>query len=175
MTKTVHAIDLTGLEYHHEPSDVEFLKRLVGLLPENPVVVNIGARFGTSTLAMLEARKDVFVFSVDINPCPEEREHLEASSIDANRCVRVLGQSQEAGVHWPHQVDMVFVDGAHHREAVIGDIEVWLPRIKQGGIIAFDDYGKKICAAVKPAVDDSMGEYAVIDQVGDMIAFWVNQ
>jgi len=170
----LRAIDLTGVVFHHEPEDVDTLKRLAGMLPADPVAVNIGASFGTSALALLEARGDIFVFSVDIKPCEEETKHLAQSGVDPNRCVRVLGRSQEAGRHWPRRVDMVFVDGSHARQDVIADLEAWLPRIKHGGIMALDDYEKGCTPAVQPVVDEYlMGKYELILHVGDIVAFRV--
>jgi hypothetical protein len=35
---------------------------------------------------------------------------------------------------------MVHIDGDHSYEGVAGDIEVWSPRVFQGGILSFHDY-----------------------------------
>lgn len=165
----VRAIELTGIDYYHSREDVETLKRLVAMLPENPVIVNIGTAFGTSVLAMLEAREDCYIFAIDIDPAIE----APANIADQSRVAFIFGKSQEVGRHWPLPADMVFVDGAHYRDMIIGDIQVWLPNIKPGGIVAFDDYGKPICPAVKPVVDEFMAGYEQILLVDDIIAFWM--
>jgi predicted O-methyltransferase YrrM len=36
-------------------------------------------------------------------------------------------------------LDMVFIDGNHSTAAVTNDIDVWLPKVKKGGVIAGDD------------------------------------
>ena len=88
------------------------------------------------------------------------------------RCVRVLGRSQEMG--WPRLVDMVFVDGSHARKDMVADLEVWLPHIKPGGVLAVDDYEKGCTPAVKPVVDELLvGKYKTILHVGDIMAFRV--
>lgn len=38
-------------------------------------------------------------------------------------------------------VDVVYIDADHSYESVVNDIEAWLPKIKQGGIIAGHDAG----------------------------------
>ena len=38
-------------------------------------------------------------------------------------------------------VDLVFIDGAHDTDSVIRDIEVWLPKVKKGGVLCGDDIG----------------------------------
>lgn len=165
------AKDITGEAFHHTIGDVDTLQELVRMLPPNPVIVNIGACFGTSTLAMLEARPDAFIFSIDINICPKEPEHIQMAGLDLSSVVRVLGPSQNAGVYWPYPVDMVFVDGAHGYPEVIRDSRAWRDKVKAGGILAFHDYGKPICPDVKPAVDAEMGDYKPFLQRESIIAF----
>lgn len=106
------------------------------LLPPNPVIIQIGAYIGASTIAMLETRPDAFIFSIDLKPYPQERENLIAAGLDANRVVRVLGDSSQ--ISWPYPVDMLFIDGGHFYEAVKADCAAWLDRVK--GYVIFHDY-----------------------------------
>lgn len=39
------------------------------------------------------------------------------------------------------QFDMIFIDAMHTYDACSQDIELWWPRLKPGGIMAFHDYG----------------------------------
>lgn len=152
----LRASDLVGEAFHHTLADVDTLRFLADMLPPNPTCVNIGACFGTSTLAILESRPDAFVFSIDIMPCPLERQHHDRAGIQPGRCVRVLGPSQDAGHHWPpHSVDFVFVDGAHDYDGVRDDILYWVPAVKPGGIIAFHDYGTPSLPHVARAIDEA--------------------
>ena len=170
----MNSYDITGEAYHQTIQDVDCLKELVQHLPDNPVIINIGACFGTSAMAMIEKRPDAFIFSVDIKPSIQEIENLrEAGLYELCRVVRCLGRSQDIGKHWPGQTDMVYVDGSHIKKEVVKDIDYWLPTIKSGGIICFHDYGKSICPGVKPAVDEKMTDYKLIFHRDSMIAFWV--
>lgn len=58
-------------------------------------------------------------------------------------------------------LDFVYIDGDHSYTAVMDDIEVWLPKLKLGGIIAGDDYTRsdrdKRYYDVITAVDDYVG------------------
>jgi len=165
----MNAIDMTGTAYYHSQDDVRTLAELARMLPADPVVVNIGVAYGTSILAMLEARDDLYVFGIDVDKDAPALANLAG----IGRWCFILGRSQDAGHHWPIQVDMVFVDGSHARALVEADIDAWLPYIKPGGIIAFDDYDKPICPGVKPAVDECMAGYERILLVDDIIAFRV--
>jgi predicted O-methyltransferase YrrM len=48
----------------------------------------------------------------------------------------------------------MFIDGDHSTEAVLRDIEIWLPKVKKGGIIAGDDIE---WGSVKQAVEQKFG------------------
>ncbi|MCS7261539.1 MAG: class I SAM-dependent methyltransferase [Anaerolineae bacterium] len=46
----------------------------------------------------------------------------------------------------------MFVDGDHSYEGVRSDIECWLPKVLEGGVVAFHDY--RWSPGVKKAVDE---------------------
>lgn len=121
-------------------AEIITLKEIVGRLPFDPIIVQIGAERGTSTLAILEERPDCFIFSVDIGECQGETENLIKAGLDVTRVVRVLGKSQVIGTRWPYKFDMLFVDGDHSEAGVRGDIDAWIDKIKPDGIIVFHDY-----------------------------------
>ena len=160
------------------------LKELAATLPPDPVIVNIGAgERAISTLAVLEERPDAFIFSIDIHAKENEGINLRRAGLDHTRVVRILGRSQEAGLHWPFEVDMVIVDGDHTYDGVRGDM-VWLSKIKTGGIIAFHDHSppkkrKETVAQlskeadVKRAVDERMGDCEVLAHVERFKAFLI--
>lgn len=106
------------------------LRTLVCELPSCPVIVNIGWGLGYSAAAMLDERRDAVIFSIDINPGDTRK-----------RVIRLLGRSQDIGLHWPSaSVEMVYVDGSHLLPDVREDIRVWLPTVKPNGIIALHDH-----------------------------------
>lgn len=144
------------------PAEVPGLKELARSLPPNPVVVNIGAGAGTSGLAFMESRPDLFLYTIDIQKdnspfgClhAEEQVIREAgyvyNNLDApdNRGCQVHDESGLIGKDWLEPstahtlVDLVFIDADHSYNGCKGDIEAWLPNIKPGGILAIHDYKK---------------------------------
>ena len=52
--------------------------------------------------------------------------------------------------------DMAFIDGDHRYDAVCRNIELFLPKVKPGGVIAFHDYGMGSCFE-KQAIDERWG------------------
>lgn len=165
------AYDITGEQYHHTREDVDTLHKLGHMLPDYATIVNIGACFGTSTLALAECSWSSVIFSIDIKECPEERDHLNQAGIEAGRVYRILGSSQVTGKYWPLKVDLVFVDGAHDLQSVRTDIENWKGHIKPDGIIAIHDYGAPSLPNVKQAVDECCAGWNELLHIGTIKAF----
>ncbi len=148
-------------------AEIDLLFKLAASLGPNPVIINIGAADGVSTVAMLEACADAFVFSADIGECPQERANVEAAGLDATRVARLLGRSQDIGKEFSYEADLVFVDGGHDYDSVKGDIESWAWRVKPGGVLAFHDY----IAPPRPANNPSEAYEAVNENLPDGFAF----
>ena len=125
------------------PMTVEEVDCLKKLVRENtnksPVIINIGAERGVSTLAMLEERPDATIYSIDVNPCEGEFENAKKAGLDTTRIIRLLGRSQDIGRHWSFHADFVWIDGDHRYKGVKGDILAWGRYVVPGGVMAFHD------------------------------------
>lgn len=68
--------------------------------------------------------------------------------------------SKEASSLVPDSLDLVFIDGNHDYEYVKEDIELWLPKVRSGGILAGHDYDliENRFPGVKRAVDELFGD-----------------
>lgn len=78
---------------------------------------------------------------------------------EARRVRIVRASSMEAASYfanelsgWPRDMDFVYIDGAHDEEHVTQDIYRWWPIVRQGGILAGDDFGGTENPAVTTAV-----------------------
>jgi predicted O-methyltransferase YrrM len=130
-------------------ADVDLLGECARKLPDNPVVINIGAGVGTSGLTFMESRPDLILYSIDVNDFPnpygglvnEKNAFVDAGFWGDPRHHQIHGDSKRVGEAWTGgPVDMVFIDGEHTETQIVGDIESWLPHIKDDGIIIFHDY-----------------------------------
>lgn len=187
------------------PAELPALQVLVAQLPPNPLVINIGAGAGTSGLAILETRPDVWLLTIDIQDessplgCLEgERDVIRRAGFGdmfGFRWFQIRSDSKEVGRNWSfwsHNIDkqpnMVFVDGDHSYEGCKGDIEAWLPLIVEGGIIAVHDYDKQNLAPnpdgphpmpwpfVSQAVEELLvPRFPTIFRVESLIAFHVKR
>ena len=167
--------------------ELEFLLELIRSLPDEPLVVNIGAGVGTSGLAVLEARDDSFLVTVDMydHVRPEgalgnERFQVERSKL-LKRRAEICSDSALAGKNWweykeknwwSRKVDMVFHDAAHGEETLRAEIEAWLPRVRAKGIIAVHDYTSEYWGGVCAAVDEILRpQYKYVGLTHTLIAF----
>jgi len=160
--------------------EIDELKRLVGrdmLRFSDPVIINIGAERGTSTLSMLEARPDAYIMSIDVGPSEAELDNVKRAGLDSKRVIRVLERSQVVGELWPFYVDFIWVDGDHSYNGVKGDILTWWSKVKTGGIMAFHDYFEGEPPKHNPsgagiAIRElMMGNYELISEVERIRAF----
>lgn len=135
------------------------MSEVIGLVATHPGTrryVEIGGYEGGSvlTLGLRFLNRDIDFYSVesfmgnlsgtvDGQPLPSRRkfsEHL--ARFPGLRVNLVPGDSQLAAALFEDaSVDCVFIDACHDTLAVLRDIDVWLPKIRPGGIIAGDDYG----------------------------------
>lgn len=77
----------------------------------------------------------------------------------------VEDSSLAASRYLDKSIDFVFIDGDHSYEGVHKDIQAWLPKIKEGGIIAGDDFNNIDFPGVANAVIDFFSDVSLIDNV----------
>lgn len=179
--------------------ELESLEMLTRGLPPNPAIVNIGAGYGTSALTFVEARPlDATVFTVDVREpshpdgsLENERMAFENAGL-TNRLGRswfqINGDSKVVGRLWLARgyppADLLFIDGDHTYQGCASDINVWLPNVQMGGLIAIHDYDKAQNDPREhgrnhpfPGVDKAVRVYLldqgylVVDHVDTMIVF----
>ncbi len=164
--------------------EVAFIKELVASLPKDPLVINIGAGVGTSALAMLEAREDVELITIDAfrGPRPEgglanEMVALKEASINLDRYVQIEGDSLEVVGAWERSIDLLFIDGNHSYNHVEIEIGLWMLHLHDKGIIALHDCRlandiEDVWPGVRQAVDELLtGKHLLIGYVDTLIAF----
>lgn len=157
---TFHAYELSQAFHFETPKEIFALRLLAWLLPERPVIVNIGAGAGTSGLCFAEARPDATIYTVDISTGGPtggmENEKNAFAGLSLRRPIQILGDSKEVGKTWKHgAVSMVFVDGDHSYAGCIGDVEAWREHIELGGLIVFHDYTRAEWPDVYHVVEES--------------------
>ena len=135
-------------------------------LPEDAVIVHIGVAMGASLLCSRAGNETAYLLGIDTRM---------DRIVDGLGDVADLIQADSRTMGYDRPVDFLLVDGAHDQGSVLADTLNWHGRIKEGGIIAFHDYGNyqlRWCKGVKLAVDawDWRG-WEEIEAVGSIRAF----
>jgi len=158
MTK---ASDLSHAFGFLKQAEVSLLTRLAESLPIGAVFINVGAGVGTSALTIAEARPDVKIYTVDISEGgPEgglenERNAFSHAGLSESLPTQVLGDSQAVGRDWQFEsADLLMIDADHAYASCRGDLEVWTPHLKAGGVLLIHDYEPKIWPDVFKATGD---------------------
>ncbi len=131
---------------------------VVGRFPSGSRFVEIGCFQGRSTCFMAQlikrSRKSIYFEAVDTFEGSDGLEEIyadqdlygmfirnmkEAGVLDLLN-VRRLTSVEAAKSHDDESLDFVYLDASHDFDSVVRDIEAWLPKVKQGGILAGDDY-----------------------------------
>lgn len=127
------------------------LYRLALSLPRNCTIVEIGSYIGGSSSFLASAAKERngILYCVDTwkNEAMSEGlrdsydEFIRNTKTYENRIVPLRGKSVEMTKNFNKNINLLFIDGDHSYEAVKSDEEAWFPKLKDGAIVIFHDYG----------------------------------
>src|SRR5512133_3477979 len=108
------------------------------------VIVEIGSWKGKSTICLgigSRAGSGVRIFAVDPHADyrhGEFKDNIERAGI-ADLVTPVKGLSQDVADEFQEPIELLFVDGSHEEELVREDFDKWVPKVIDGGIVAFHD------------------------------------
>ena len=140
------------------------------------VFVEVGSWKGKSVsyiaVEIINSGKDIKCYAVDTWNGSKEHQNdisvisnslyelfLDNSEPVKNVVVPVRKSSLEAAKDFSDgSIDVVYLDASHEYDDVKDDILAWLPKVKQGGILAGHDYTWE---SVKRAVDETLGENSI--------------
>jgi predicted O-methyltransferase YrrM len=108
------------------------------------VIVEIGSWKGKSTICLglgSRAGSGVPIFAVD--PHADYRHGEFKQNIDragiADLVTPVKGFSQQVVDDFDQPIELLFVDGSHEEDDVREDFDKWVPKVVDGGVVAFHD------------------------------------
>ncbi len=154
-------------------------------------VIEIGSWQGRSTVALAlgaAAGRGATVYAVDSfagpqsgafrttlehdaadHPCSPERLRANLDAAGVNGQVKIVPKaSQEALGDVPEQCGLLFIDGDHRYEAVCRDLDLYLPRVRQGGFVVLHDVHATdmgVVRAVEDRIKSRPGKWRILDHV----------
>ena len=179
------------MKYHEIPgwfNGHEEYDKAVDYCPPNGKILEIGCFYGRSTNYMCTnivntKRNDIKVYALDTFRGSSEHSFIKEaigtdgtfkSYTEANLKEFIdLGIVEliESRSDNPETInkfedgffDVIIVDGAHEYEAVLDDIENWWSKLKQDGIMLFDDmYMESVATAVSKGLSNRVPHYSVM-------------
>ena len=134
-------------------------------LSDEAVVVEIGVEYGRSTTVIAEVTKwKKFKFTAIDNWCqdngPEAEQHVRGQMQKHGWEINLVSaNSLEFAKKFTDKIDLLHIDGDHTYEGVRDDILAWVPKVKVGGYICFDDYGHDSLPGVYSACMEYLDKY----------------
>jgi predicted O-methyltransferase YrrM len=123
-----------------DPWEASYL--IVAAVRARKAIVEIGRRWGGSTLVLADANRNVPIYSIDIAPRDDRHLRLLLDEHEVGANVRLLvGDSQhgEFAELEPASFDLLFVDGDHSYDGCLADLEHWWPGLATGGSALLHD------------------------------------
>lgn len=127
--------------------DYAWLARLAGAA--NPrAIFEIGTCLGASALVLAVNCPDATIHTLDLPDFPAQylpHRHFKGRA-EGERIVELFGDSTQFDfAPYEAQMDVVYVDGAHDWQTVESDTQAALQMARPGGLIIWDDYGRRGC------------------------------
>ena len=157
----------------------EQLYKEVMKLPENSLIIEIGAYVGRSTHVLCTTAKlrNSKVISIDPflpafdgwhNSDPKSA-FMENVFTKFDNIKLIEGYSNEVKEQVPNDIDFIFIDGDHSYEGVKQDIENYLPKLKPGATVAFHDYRGSSFHGLQQAVDELTSNWHTVSYAYSLI------
>lgn len=91
-----------------------------------------------------------------------------------DRSIMIREYSDAASIMFDDaSLDFVYIDANHRYEYIRADIDLWLPKVRGGGVLSGHDYSRKQRCGVIQAVDESFGDRVNLTR-GKAPSWWVN-
>jgi predicted O-methyltransferase YrrM len=138
------------------------LYKLALSLNKHSTIVEIGSYLGASSsfLASAAKEKNHTLYCIDTwsNEGMSEggRDTFDEFHKNTEQLKKFIiplrGRSVDIAGNFDKKIDLAFIDGDHSYEGVKADVESWLPKVKEVGILIFHDIGWAV--GVKRVIDE---------------------
>lgn len=168
---------------YYEKPEAELLHRAACEVPEGGLMVEIGTFQGRSSSVLLQVAQTRRVRVGLIDPFAWMGKNAESEllkTLEPFRDVRYLfwkRYGHEVAPEYNFGIDLIHVDGNHQEDGIRQDCELWLPKLKPGGIACFHDYDRRgpdgieeVFPGIKRVVDELTGDWEHFGLAGTLCA-----
>ena len=144
--------------------DYQEAKQIYSVVAQNKPkrIVELGSYVGRSSIIFSVLAKEFdldFITVDDLSSKNTKDELIENLKKIEGKYTFLQMKSDEAfqffniGAYADRPIDLIFIDTVHTYESVKHDCDLWLPKMRQGGLVLFHDYCEKYHGVIK-AVDE---------------------
>jgi predicted O-methyltransferase YrrM len=178
---------ITGVPGWETVPEQHYLIKLAKEVPDNGVIVEIGAEFGQSSSLFVRAigNKNIRIISIDLFPGDLQDIYLanmrEAGMSGRTESVK-MNSKDFINSCGSLDIDLLFVDGDHSHDGVKLDIDNYAPKVRVGGVIAFHDCACvsnkmphtlhfEVTRAITEWFVNQVGAWKVLESIDSILAF----
>jgi predicted O-methyltransferase YrrM len=143
MEETTQGVSIMNIVEQHSlmPTDInQHLTTLYMLAVEFNAknMLELGVRGGESTIALLQAAKEIggSLTSIDIAPCPTAKERVREYGFESY-WIFILGD--DCTLDWNRPINLLFIDTTHEYEHTLKELTKYEPSVVPKGIIILHD------------------------------------
>lgn len=150
-------------------AEIELIEKVLkDNLSEIKVIVELGTYAGGTTIHMSKIVGDkAQIWTVDIFAI--NRSHIREETIENLKKYKNINllemTTQQAAYDFNLPVDFLFIDADHQDDSILKDCSSWLPKLRSGGIVVFDDYFNDDFPSVARRVEEQTKDWEIIGQV----------
>lgn len=166
------------------PKQLASLDQIIRNTDLQEPIIEIGCHLGRSSIAIGRAASETGKLLICIDPWQDwytgnvkkesnrvngnetfsqYKQNMESSGLKLGEDYIFLRSPSLAAAELISTASVVFIDGDHSYDAVLHDIQAWMPKIPSGGVIAGDDYGHRRFPGVKQAWDEIFGNDKAVE------------
>jgi predicted O-methyltransferase YrrM len=117
-------------------------------------VVELGTGTAWTAVALALEDPERHVISYDPIAIPERERYLRLVEPSVRSRIELVRAAGSSGPRSDEPVDLLYVDSSHMREQTVEELYAWMPVMRTGSTIAFDDYGHPDFPGVREAVEE---------------------
>lgn len=150
--------------------ELEFILKVAEETKPN-LIVELGTYVGGTAVALAKTLPESKIYAVDLFVLNEKE--VKPSCLDNIKDypqIKLFEMStNKASQEIKEEIDFLIIDACHDDGGIIEDLKNWLPKVKAGGIVVFDDYFNDDYPAIRERVEEFTGSWKFIGQAGAVV------
>jgi predicted O-methyltransferase YrrM len=115
-------------------------------------VVELGTATGWTAIALALADSGREVITYDPIDRPDREAYMALAAPAVRGRITYVSDAGSSGPRDDEPVDLLYIDSSHDRQATLEELDAWLPALRAGSLVVFDDFDHPEYPGVREAV-----------------------